>query len=117
MSLLGSWGSAPAPAVDAVTPVEPDWDELKQSVHRRLLEVLGPTLYDAHLPEDELAAKVRSALQATLAASTADVTEAGRARVTSDVLDEILGLGPIQPFLLDPEVTEIMVNRFDEVYV
>ena len=114
MSLLGSWGT---PSVDAASPSEPDWDELKQSVHRRLLEVLGPTLYDAHLPEDELAAKVRSALQATLAGSAADVSDAGRARLTSDVLDEILGLGPIQPLLLDPEVTEVMVNRFDEVYV
>jgi pilus assembly protein CpaF len=95
----------------------PDQDALKQAVHRRLLEVLGPTLYDANMPEDELATRVRTAVQAAVGTGSGDVSDDARTRLTTEILDDILGLGPIQPFLLDPDVTEIMVNRFDEVYV
>lgn len=40
-----------------------------------------------------------------------------RRQLRQDVLDEAIGLGPLEPLLADPEVTEIMVNRYDELFI
>ena len=45
------------------------------------------------------------------------LTSADRARVAQEVADDILGHGPLEPFLRDPEVSEIMVNGHDQIYV
>jgi pilus assembly protein CpaF len=45
------------------------------------------------------------------------LTVADRARVAQEVADEILGHGPLEPYLRDPDISEIMVNGFDQIYV
>lgn len=91
--------------------------EVKRSVHAGLLEVLGPKLYDAHLDQRELEARVRQTLQAVLERDETPLTNADRARIALEVLDEILGHGPLEPYLRDPNISEIMVNGHDQVYV
>jgi pilus assembly protein CpaF len=78
--------------------------ELKRTVHQRLLETLGPKLYDAHTTQSELETKVRQTLQ-------------DRTKIAQEIADDILGYGPIEPFLRDPDITEIMVNGPDAIYV
>ena len=90
---------------------------LKRSVHEALLEVLGPGLYDAHLDQKELEQRVTQALQAVLQRDETPLTLADRQRVAQEVADEILGYGPLEPYLRDPEVSEIMVNGHDQIYV
>jgi pilus assembly protein CpaF len=91
--------------------------EVKRKVHQSLLETLGPQLYDARMAQADLEAKVRSTLQDVLAQEDTPLTRADRARIAQEVADDILGYGPIEPFLRDPEVTEIMVNGHDSIYV
>jgi pilus assembly protein CpaF len=91
--------------------------EVKRSVHAGLLEVLGPKLYDAHLDQRELEARVRQTLQAVLERDETPLTNADRARIALEVLDEILGHGPLEPYLRDASISEIMVNGHDQVYV
>ena len=91
--------------------------EVKERVHQALIESLGPRLYDPHLPEAELAAQVRQTLQATIDSEQTPLSHADRARIAQEVSDEILGHGPLEPLLRDPEVTEIMVNGPDSIYV
>src|SRR5260370_26158238 len=45
------------------------------------------------------------------------MTTADRARVAQEVAADILGHGPLEPYLRDPEVSEIMVNGYDQIYV
>jgi pilus assembly protein CpaF len=90
---------------------------VRRSVHDALLETLGPRLYDAHLNESELALRVTDALQTVLDRDQTPMTAADRVRVAQDLADEILGHGPLEPYLRDPEVSEIMVNGHDQVYV
>jgi pilus assembly protein CpaF len=90
---------------------------IKRSVHQSLLDALGPTLYDAELDERELAVRVRQTLSQVIESEQALIGTAERLRITSEISDEILGHGPIEPFLRDPEVTEIMVNGADQIYV
>jgi pilus assembly protein CpaF len=82
-----------------------------------LLETLGPKLYDANLSERELEQRVTETLQTVLDHDQTPMTAADRLRVAAEVSDEILGYGPLEPYLRDPEVSEIMVNGHDQVYV
>ena len=90
---------------------------VKRSVHEGLLEVLGPKLYDAHLDQSELELQVTQTLQAVLQRDETPLTVADRARVAQEVADEILGHGPLEPYLRDPDISEIMVNGHDQIYV
>ncbi len=91
--------------------------EVKGRVHQALIETLGPRLYDPHLPEAELAAQVRQTLQTTIDAEQTPLSHADRTRIAQEVSDEILGHGPLEPLLRDPDITEIMVNGCDYIFV
>jgi pilus assembly protein CpaF len=90
---------------------------LKRSVHEELLADLGPRLYDARLELRELEEQVTLALRTVLQRDETPLTMADRARIAREVADEILGHGPLEPYLRDPDVTEIMVNGHDQIYV
>ena len=90
---------------------------VKRSVHAALLEALGPRLYDAHLDERELEQRVIASLGVVLYRDETPMTVSDRARVAKEVLDDILGHGPLEPHLRDPDVSEIMVNGHDQIYV
>jgi len=117
VSLIGSWGTPREEASKPVMSELADREVLKRSVHHRLLDLLGPTLYDPHMPEQELADKVRSTVQSVVDVQHTVVPEPDRVQIVREILDDILGYGPIQPFLLDPEVTEVMVNGHRQIYV
>jgi pilus assembly protein CpaF len=104
---------APARAARQLDP----FAEVKQSVHQALLESLGPKLYDARMEQAELEQRVRQTLQMVLELEETPLTNADRTRVAQEVADEILGHGPLEPFLRDAEVTEVMVNGFDQIFV
>jgi len=91
--------------------------DVKRQVHQALLETLGPKLYDARMTQSELEGKVRATLQEVLAAEDTPLTVPDRARIAQEVADDILGYGPIEPYLRDGDVTEIMVNGYNSIYV
>jgi pilus assembly protein CpaF len=97
--------------------VEDPYVKVKSRVHQALIESLGPRLYDPHLEESELAAKVRQTLQTVMSSEETPLSQSDRARIAQEVSDEILGHGPIEPLLRDPEITEIMVNGADSIYI
>ena len=86
------------------------FDDLKESVHEELLQQLGPQLYDANLPQDELESKVRAALSDVMAATNQPLTALDRQQITQEIADDILGYGPLEPYLRDADVAEVMVN-------
>jgi pilus assembly protein CpaF len=90
---------------------------VKRSVHAALLEALGPKLYDAHIDQRDLEQRVIETLQSVLQRDETPMTAADRSRVAQEVLDDILGHGPLEPYLRDPDVSEIMVNGHDQLYV
>jgi len=103
----------------ATTPSgrSPLLDELRLKIHGQLIDELGAVLYDKRLSEDALRERVQESLQAALARETAPISAADRAQLLSDVSDDILGYGPIDPHLRDPSVTEVMVNGPHRVFV
>ena len=91
--------------------------ELKRTVHHALLDSLGPKLYDSRLTQSDVEQKVRQPLQEVLAQDHAPLTGPDRARLAQEIADDILGYGPLEPFLRDPDVTEVMVNGPDSIYI
>ncbi len=96
---------------------DPVLDELRQRIHHSLIEELGPILYDSRLSEEDLRKKVHEQLHAALAQERAPLSASDKAQLIQDVSDDILGYGPIDPLLRDDDVSEIMVNGPDSVYV
>ncbi|WP_027342884.1 CpaF family protein [Hamadaea tsunoensis] len=90
---------------------------VRRRAHEALLELLGPQLYDTVDDDDELARRVREALPEVLSKEETTLTAGDRTLAFRQIIDEILGHGPIEPMLRDPDVTEIMVNAWDRIYV
>jgi pilus assembly protein CpaF len=97
-------------------PIDP-FASVKASVHQALLDSLGPQLYDPHLDESELASRVRHTLQDVIDLEETPLSQSDRTRISQEIADEILGHGPLEPLLRDSEITEIMVNGADSIYV
>src|SRR3954466_4244798 len=99
------------------TKADHDYKDLKSQVHNTLLQQLGPKLYDADLTQTELEHMVRGALQEAMQAEEVLLTTAERTRLSQEISDDILGYGPIEPFLRDPDLTEVMVNGPGSIYI
>jgi pilus assembly protein CpaF len=91
--------------------------DVKRQVHQALLDNLGPQLYDARMTQAELEQKVRQSLQEVLSAEDTPLTTADRTRIAQDIADDILGYGPLEPYLRDTDITEVMVNGADDIWI
>ncbi|MBO0845426.1 MAG: CpaF family protein [Nocardioides sp.] len=92
-------------------------EQLKHDVHTELLEQLGPQLYDANLDQADLDQRVRTVLAQLLSSQERPISNADRNRLTQEISDDILGYGPIEPFLRDADVTEVMVNGSESIWL
>ena len=90
---------------------------VRSRVQAALIESLGPKLYDLSLTEAELRELVHQQLRELLDEEEITLSVQEKAQVIQQIGDGILGLGPLEPYVRDPEVTEIMVNGPEAVYV
>ncbi|WP_230007864.1 CpaF family protein [Microbacterium sp. Bi128] len=90
---------------------------LKERASQALYERLGSRISDSSMDESELHQHVKDELKEVVDAEQVPLSSAERQRLTREIIDDVLGHGPIQRFLDDPEVTEVMVNRHDSIYV
>jgi len=93
-----------------------DYQQVKADLHRKILdrldlEKLGRT------PSDTARDEVLLLIRNTVNSEAVPLSFAERERLSREILDEIFGLGPLEPLLKDPTVSDILVNRFDRVYV
>src|SRR5438552_3449391 len=91
--------------------------EARSRIQTRLVEVLGPKLYDSTVSEKEMQDLVFQRLQELLAEEELPISVQERAQIFRQIGDAVLGLGPLEEFIRDPEVTEIMVNNAETIYV
>ncbi|RLV49151.1 CpaF family protein [Nocardioides mangrovicus] len=93
------------------------FDDLKAHVHNELLIQLGPQLYDQNMTQEDLESKVHAVLKDVMAASNRPLTSTDRQNITNEIADDILGYGPLEPYLRDPDVSEVMVNGPFDIYL
>jgi pilus assembly protein CpaF len=99
------------------TPVVDPVAGVRRRLQQSLVETLGPLMYDEIGGDDDLAQRVGETIATLLAREETPLAGGDRARITQEVTDEILGHGPIEPLLRDPEVSEIMVNGPHRIFV
>ncbi len=104
------------PRVETVEVTDP-LAELKRRAQQGLFARLGARLYDSSLNDDQLQRLVRQELSEVIDAERTPLSTEERKRLTEEVTNDVLGYGPIQPFLDDPTVTEVMANSDDTIYV
>ncbi len=119
MSLIDRLAQRRSPADPTArhrTPAASPLAEIRRRVHKELQDILGPQLYNERSAE-VLAQSVKETLAEVLAKEEQPLTSTDRSRITDEICDEILGHGPLEPLLRDQDVSEIMVNGPDRIYV
>jgi pilus assembly protein CpaF len=91
--------------------------EIRNRIQGRLVETLGPKLYDASLSDTELEGLVQQRLRELLDEDESGLSPQDKLLVGRQIGDSVLGLGPLEPFVRDSDVTEIMVNGWNSIYV
>ncbi len=98
-------------------PEADPFGELKTTVHASLVSSLGPRLYDANLTSSDLETMVREALADAASFDDVPMTASDRGRLTQEIADDILGYGPVEPYLRDPSLSEVMVNGPYDIWI
>ncbi len=99
------------------------WSRLKQQIHRELVDELNTRRIDLDtkgdpIRERQLRTNVESTVNALIGKEKEiDLAREEREALVKELVDEALGLGPLEELLRDGSITEIMVNRFDQVYI
>jgi pilus assembly protein CpaF len=116
---MSNWGSTPASGDNGSSglsiPQEVDYSELAYQVHQRLLRELDLAAV-AKLERARAREAVEVAAQGIVAIMAPDLYGEKREQVIQRVVDEAVDLGPLEPLLRDPTVSEVMVNAPDEVF-
>jgi len=92
------------------------YQELKSSVHRELLNRVDLEKV-ATLRDVRIRGQVLSVIQDLVANLNTPMSATERERLSREVLDEVFGLGPLEPLLQDPTIDDILVNTYKQVYV
>ncbi len=108
----------PAEPAAVASPEQNDpFAEIRQAAQAEAVRELGHELSEGDIREEDLHEKVTKAIDVALAEAGTPLSSTDRARLVREITHNILGYGPIEPFLADPEVTEVMVNNHHTIYV
>ncbi|MCC6365843.1 MAG: CpaF family protein, partial [Bryobacterales bacterium] len=90
--------------------------ELKSEIHKKLLGVLNLEKVSS-LPKDRVRAEIGRVVERLLEDERVPMTSAETNKMVEEVLDEVLGLGPLEPLLKEPSISDILVNGYNKVYI
>src|SRR5436190_16792638 len=90
--------------------------ELKSEIHRKLIGVLNLERVSS-IPKDRVRSEIGRVVERLLEEERVPMTTAEQTKVVEEVLDEVLGLGPLEPLLKEPSISDILVNRFNKVFI
>src|SRR5437773_3388850 len=110
--IIGAPGRETAPTTAAHDP----YSELKTRIHHACIQTLGPELFKGEARGD-ISERVTRAVTEQLVLDRTPLTREERRQIIREITDDILGYGPLEPFLRDDSVTEVMVNAYDQIYV
>ncbi len=111
----GQNGSVVASA-PASRHADPAYQKLKAQIHHKLLERADLGAMESMAPE-RLRDEIRNLVFRLLVEDHVAVNDAERQQLVRDIQNEVLGLGPLEPLLADPTISDILVNTYNQVYV
>src|SRR5579864_4856167 len=96
--------------------LRPEYQELKFTLHRKLLEKINLEAL-ATIDNQRVRGEVRQAVISLIDGEQTLLSSLERQQISEEVLDEVFGLGPLEPLLQDPTISDILVNGYKQVYV
>ncbi len=96
--------------------IRPEYQELKFTLHRKLVDRMNMEAFAA-IDSERMRAEVRQALMSLIEGESTLLSSLEKQQICDEVLDEVFGLGPLEPLLEDPTVSDILVNTHKQVYV
>src|ERR1051326_2762893 len=90
--------------------------ELKSQIHRKLIGVLNLDRVGS-IPKDRVRMEIGRVVERLLEEERVPMTTAEQTKIVEEVLDEVLGLGPLEPLLKEPSISDILVNRYNKVFI
>lgn len=90
--------------------------ELKSQIHRKLINSLNLERVSS-LPKERLRSEIGRVVEKLLDDERVPMTAVEQNRIIEEVLDEVLGLGPLETLLKEPSISDILVNRHDKVFI
>jgi pilus assembly protein CpaF len=105
-----------SPAGEATQRLGDPFAEVKNRIHLSVIEDLGRQIFTTEIDESELRPRVVEEIRARLAVETG-ISREDRERLIDELIDDILGHGPLERLLADDTVSEIMVNAPDDVWI
>ncbi|WAC09122.1 MAG: CpaF family protein [Thermodesulfobacteriota bacterium] len=95
-----------------------EYFELKTRIHDRLLDIMDISLLESS-QRDFVVVQIKSLVERILKEENSSVplNSVERELLISEIQNEVLGLGPLEPFLQDPTISDILVNTFEQIYV
>jgi len=112
--LIGNTTNTPGTAADGTG--QHSFQEMKSRLHRTLINRMDLTKLSTLTP-DQVHAEVSRLAEAVLAQEAMPLSISERDRLVSDVQHELFGLGPLEPLLADPTISDILVNGHDTIYI
>ncbi len=104
------------PAAAAASAFKERYFELKTRVHQRLLSILNMDALKA-VSRERLRGEVQGVVERILQQDRLPITLGDRDRLVEEILDEVFGLGPLEPLLKDPTISDILVNTHKQVFI
>src|SRR5690349_2446141 len=90
--------------------------ELKSQIHRKLIGVLNMERVSS-FPKDRIRTEIGRVVERLLDEERVPMTTAEQTKIVEEVLDEVLGLGPLETLLKEPSISDILVNRYNKVFI
>ena len=109
------WNTSHDPSVEKSTD-QSKFQAFKQRVHRRLLERMNLKIID-QVDEASVRKQIAQEVRDIISEEPTPLNAKERARLESEIQDEVLGLGPLETLLADPTINDILVNTFNQIYV
>lgn len=92
------------------------YQDLKKRIHHKMLDRVDLAVMES-LPAERLMSEIKVLVEQLLIEEKAPINLSERGRLVADIQNEVLGLGPLEPLLDDPTISDILVNTYSQVYV
>src|SRR5882762_4258673 len=96
--------------------LKPEYQELKFTLHRKLLDKINLEAL-ATIDNQRVRAEVRQAVISLIDGEPTLLSSLEKQQISEELLDEVFGLGPLEPLLQDPSISDILVNTHKQVYI
>src|ERR1019366_9411576 len=100
----------------AIPSTRTDFNAVKIAVHRKLIQKLNLDRL-SEVRREDVRREVAQILETLVVDESTPMNLQERERLSQEVLDEVFGLGPLEPLLKDPTVSDILVNTYKHVYI